>query len=110
MKNGENYFDGGWYLYDATTKQLKNGWQIVSDNRKVYYDVQTNIMKHGEAYIDGAWYYFDPVDGHMHTGWVKLSDGRQVYYDNQGKMVHGTLTLDNKTYHLNNITGALMNQ
>ena len=107
LSNGENQVNGNWYLYDASAKKLKTGFQSVSGNRTVYYALDTAIMVHGEKQIDGNWYYFDKWTGaEAISNFVSLSDGRVVYYDNQGHMVHGEKQINGNWYYFNQWTGA----
>ena len=107
LSNGENQVNGNWYLYDASAKKLKTGFQSVSSNRTVYYDPDTAIMVHGEKQIDGNWYYFDKCSGaETISNFVSLSDGRVVYYDDQGHMVHGEKQINGNWYYFNQWNGA----
>ena len=107
LSNGENQVNGNWYLYDASAKKLKTGFQSVSGNRTVYYDPDTAIMVHGEKQIAGNWYYFDKWSGaEAISNFVSLSDGRVVYYDDQGHMVHGEKQINGNWYYFNQWTGA----
>lgn len=107
LSNGENQVNGNWYLYDASAKKLKTGFQSVSGNRTVYYDPDTAIMVHGEKQIDGNWYYFDKWSGaEAISSFVSLSDGRVVYYDDHGHMVHGEKQINGNWYYFNQWTGA----
>lgn len=107
LSNGENQVNGNWYLYDASAKKLKTGFQSVSSNRTVYYDPDTAIMVHGEKQIDGNWYYFDKCSGaETISNFVSLSDGCVVYYDDQGHMVHGEKQINGNWYYFNQWNGA----
>ena len=106
----EIHQDGHWYLKDFQGNYL-NGWRKLTDNRIVYYDLQTSQMQYGEHQINNQWYYFDTNCGAVVQGWYVLADGRKVYYDvaNDGTgrgMLHGIQTIDGQTYDFNIYTGA----
>ena len=106
----EIHQDGHWYLKDFQGNYL-NGWRKLTDNRIVYYDLQTSQMQYGEHQINNQWYYFDTNCGAVVQGWYVLADGRKVYYDvaNDGTgrgMLHGVQTIDGQTYDFNIYTGA----
>lgn len=109
----EVYTDGHWYLKDQNDNYL-NGWQKLSGNRLVYYDLKNNQMLYGEQQINNNWFYFRTDDGDVVKGWYKLPDGRQVYYDvnpNGGGngMLHGVATVKDAVYYFNQWTGAQEN-
>lgn len=89
LKDGENFINGNWYLYDATKKQVAAGFIRMKDGRMLYYDPATASMIKGERYINGHWYFFNLGDGRMSTGITRLPDGRYVDYNAQGQMVYG---------------------
>ena len=106
----EVYTGGHWYLKDQNDNYL-NGWQKLSGNRLVYYDLKNNQMLYGEQQINNNWFYFRTDDGDVVKGWYKLPDGRQVYYDvnpNGGGngMLHGVATVKDAVYYFNQWTGA----
>ena len=107
LLNGENQVNGNWYLYDASAKKLKTGFQSVSGNRTVYYAPDTAIMVHGEKQIDGNWYYFDKWTGaEAISSFINLDGGRVVYYDDQGHMVHGEKQISGSWYYFDKGNGA----
>lgn len=93
LTDGEHQIKGQWYLVKGG--QVLTGWQKLSDNRLVYYDLMTAQMVKGERQIDGYWYYFNPASGEMATGLTKLPDGRIVYYGKDGHMKYGEQQLSN---------------
>ena len=98
LKDGENFVNGNWYLYDATKKQVATGFTRLKDGRMIYYDPATAVMTKGERNIDGHWYFFDWGDGHMATGITRLPDGRYVDYNAKGQMVYGEQNIDGHWY------------
>ena len=126
MAHGERYMNGSWYHFAENNGQMSTGFTRIAGGRTVYYDAQGR-MQHGwtklgnfyyyfalnngnefrgEYKIGNDWYYFDN-DGHMVTGFITLPDRRRVYYDAQGRMVHGTRTINGRVYHFNIYNGAL---
>lgn len=108
MKDGEQAFNGNWYLYDAKTKQVVVGLTKLADGRTVYYDPKTAVMYHGEKNIDGHWYYFDNWDGHMAKGLTRLPDGRMVLYNNQGQMLYGEQYVNGGWRYFDKVTGKMV--
>lgn len=62
-------------------------------------DDQTGVQLHGWSETSEGWYYYD--QGEIKKGW--LSDGEDWYYLNleSGLMETGFITVDGKTYYLN---------
>lgn len=108
MKDGEQAFNGNWYLYDAKNKQVVVGLTKLADGRTVYYDPKTAVMYHGEKNIDGHWYYFDNWDGHMAKGLTRLPDGRMVLYNNQGQMLYGEQYVNGGWRYFDKVTGKMV--
>ena len=126
MVHGEQNINGHWYHFAENNGQMSTGFTRIAGGRTVYYDangqMQHGWKKLGDAYyyfalnngdefrgehrIGNDWYYFGN-DGRMTTGFTTLPDGRHVYYDAQGRMAHGTRTINGRVYHFNINNGDL---
>ena len=105
----EAFVKGAWRWYDSdgTMAFSKDVYQPSSGGKWVRYNELGEMIK-GEDYRYGGWYYFDPITGAMCKGWRTLPDGRKVYYDLiNGQMYHGWHVIDGRSYHFDEVTGAL---
>ncbi|WP_267202556.1 peptidoglycan amidohydrolase family protein [Limosilactobacillus kribbianus] len=109
FKNGTNTtgwqsVNNTWYYMNTTSSAMETGLQTI--NNATYYlneqhDGTYGAMKTGWQIVNGHWYYFEN-NGAAHTGWGKLA-GQWYYFDpaNQGQMLAGLQTINNRTYYLN---------
>lgn len=117
---GEQYIDGNWYLFDATTGVMKVGLQDLShygSNKVVYYDAASGAMQHGSVAINGKTLTFDSNTGALRLGWYNGSTGATTnpdgsvvtpkYYVTKSGVVTGEQFIENKWY-LFNTAGNMM--
>ena len=100
--------DGWWRdVYYVKNNAFVSGFQTIDDTT-YYFDPATNILQKGQLKIDGYLYYFDSETGAMaKSEFINLDGTKTVYYDQDGHMLYGIQNIEDKTYLLDNVTGAV---
>ena len=92
----------GWFtteqgtMYYVDGKEV-TGWLNDEETSNKYYFDENGIMQTGFVELDKSTYYFNKEDGHMLTGWQTI-ENKKYYFEDNGKMKTGICKVGEDTY------------
>ena len=105
MLTGAQVIDGAEYLFSAEGIR-QSGW-VTLETGKYYYDTVTGAKIKGFMDDAAGRHYLSPDDGHLVTGAVTI-DNKNYYFNAEGAMVTGMTAREDGTYYYDAITGQML--
>lgn len=105
MQTGWQEINQQWYYFQSSG-QAQSGWSNIN-GQSYYFDPQTNQMKTGDVLI-GKNYYGFAANGYQVKGLALMNNQQDLhYYDPQTGVRQTSLTVGNRRYSFNPVTGNL---
>ncbi len=99
-KNGWEYINNKWYLFDADGRML-TGWQ--KRNNSYYYLNPDGDMKTGWIKDGSTWYFLNTTENNqgavLTNTWLKSHDGKHYYLNGSGAMCEGWTNIGGSWYY-----------